>query len=74
LLLSPFGEGRSPYLKKLESTSPMIICAKYGSNWPIDYGEVENVIKVHKQTDGKTDEIRTTDDQKSSLELSAQVS
>jgi hypothetical protein len=35
--------------------------------------EVENV-KVYMQTDGRNDGRRTTGDQKSSLELSAQVS
>jgi hypothetical protein len=37
-----------------------MICAKSGENWPSGFGEVENV--------------KFTNDQKSSLELSAQVS
>jgi hypothetical protein len=45
-----------------------MIYAKSGSNWPSGSGEgVENV-KVYRQRDGHTDE------QKSSLELLAQVS
>jgi hypothetical protein len=50
-----------------------MICAKFGLNWPSGSGkEVENV-KVYGQTDRRTDR-RTTGDQNSSLELSAQVS
>jgi hypothetical protein len=49
-----------------------MICANFGYNWPSGSGEeVEN---VNEQTDGQTDGRRTTDDQKISLEVSAQVS
>jgi hypothetical protein len=47
-----------------------MISAKSGQNWPSGSGEVENEnVKVYRQTDGR----RTTGDQKSSVELSAQV-
>jgi hypothetical protein len=46
-----------------------MIFAKSDSNWPSGSGEVENV-KVYRQMDGRW----TTSDQKSSLELSTQVS
>jgi hypothetical protein len=50
-----------------------MICAKSGQNWPSGSGEeVENVKSL--QTDGRTNGRRTTGDQKSSLDLSAQVS
>jgi hypothetical protein len=48
-----------------------MICANFGHNWSSGSGEeVENV----KVTDGRTNGQRTTGDQKSSLELSVQVS
>jgi hypothetical protein len=50
-----------------------MICAKSGENWPSGFGEEVENVKVYRQTDGKTDG-RTTGDQNSSLELSAQVS
>jgi hypothetical protein len=51
-----------------------MICAKFGQNWPSgSEEEVENV-KAYRQTDRQTDGRRTTGDQNSSLELSAQVS
>jgi hypothetical protein len=47
-----------------------MICAKSVENWPSgSEEEIENV-KVYRQTDRR----RTTGDQNSSLELSAQVS
>ena len=45
----------------------MMLCAKFGWNWPSVSGEDENVKSL--QTDGQM-----TGDQKNSLELSAQVS
>jgi hypothetical protein len=73
----PLGKGVPLHLKKLESPPLRMICAKSGQNWPSGSGEVENV-KVYRQTegrtDGKIDGRRTTGDQKSPLELSAQVS
>jgi hypothetical protein len=46
-----------------------MICAKFAYNWLSGSGEVENV-KVYGRTGGR----RIMGDQKSSLELSAQVS
>ena len=54
-----------------------MLCAKFGYNWPSGSGEeVENrkSLQTDGQTDGQTDRRRTKGDQKSSLELSAQVS
>ena len=57
----------------LNPLPPRMICGKFGWNWPSSSGEeVENVKSL--QRDGQTDGRRTTGDQKSSLELSAQVS
>ena len=54
-----------------------MLCAKLGLNWPSGSGEEDENVKslqTDRQTDGQTDRRRTTGDQKSSLELSAQVS
>jgi hypothetical protein len=51
-----------------------MICAKSGQNWSSGSGEEVENVKVYRETDDKTDRRRTTGDQKSSLELSAQVS
>jgi hypothetical protein len=51
-----------------------MICAKAGKNWSSDFGEEVKNVKVYRQTDRQIDRRRTTDNQKSSLELSAQVS
>ena len=54
---------------------PGILCAKFGWNWPSGSGEEDEKFTDRRsdgQTDGLTD--RSTGDQKSSLELSAQVS
>jgi hypothetical protein len=57
---------------------PRMICAKSGYNWSSGSGEEVENVKVYRRTDrwtdGQTDGRRTTGDQKSSLELSAQVS
>ena len=50
-----------------------MLCAKFAWNWPIGSWE-ENENMKNLQTDGRTDGSRTSGDQKSSLELSAQVS
>ena len=50
-----------------------MLCAKFGLNWPNGSGEEDENVKS-LQTDGQTDRRRTIGDQKSSLELSAQVS
>ena len=85
LLFSPLGEGLGPAFEQtwilstqawpfiwtnLNSLHPKMLCAKFGSNWPTGSGEeVENVKRF--QTDRGR---QTTGYQKSSLELSAQVS
>ena len=59
----PFGKG--------------VLCAKFGWNWPSGSGEEdenEKSLQTDGQTDRQTDSRRTTGDQKSSLELSAQMS
>ena len=58
-----------------------MLCAKFGCNWPCGSGEEDENVKS-LQTDGRTDGCpdrrregrRTKGEQKSSLELSAQVS
>ena len=50
----------------------MSCAAKFGWNWSSGSGEDENMKSL--QTNGQTDRRRTTGDQKSILELSAQVS
>jgi hypothetical protein len=45
-----------------------MICAKYGQNWPSGSGEEVENEKVYRRTNRQT-----PDNQKSSLELSAQV-
>ena len=60
-------------MKKLESPSPKDALCKFGWNWPSGSGEEDENVKS-LQTDRQTDRRRTTGDQKSSLELSAQVS
>jgi hypothetical protein len=47
-----------------------MICTKSAQNWPSGSGEEVENVKVYKQMNGR----QTTGDQKSSLELSAQVS
>jgi hypothetical protein len=69
LLLSPLEQGRSS-LNNLKPLSLRMICAKSGQNWPSVSGEEVENVKVYRRTDGR----QTTGDQKSSLELSAQVS
>ena len=54
-----------------------MLCAKFGLNWISGYREeVQNVksLQTDGRTDRRTDGRRTKGDQKSSLELSAQVS
>jgi hypothetical protein len=61
-----------------------MLCAKFGQNWSIGSGEeVKNVKSLQtddrqttdrQTTDRQTDGRQTKSDQKSSLELSAQVS
>ena len=67
--------------RNLNTLHPRIHCAKFGWKWPSGSGEEDENVKslqtdrqTDGQTDGRIDRRRTTGDQKSSLELSAQVS
>jgi hypothetical protein len=57
-----------------------MLCAKFGQNWSSGSGEEVKNVKSLQTDDRQTDDRRQTDgrqtksDQKSSLELSAQVS
>ena len=77
VLISPWKRARPFIWTNLNLLHPRMLCAKFGWNWPSGSGEeVENVksLQMDRQTDRQTDRRRTTGDQKSSLELSAQVS
>mgnify|MGYP003691611305 CR=1 FL=1 len=61
----------------LNSLHPRMLCAKFNWNWPSGSGEEDENVKslqTDRRTDGHTNRRRTTGDQKSSLELSSQVS
>ena len=66
-IISPLGRTWPFIWTNLNSLHPRMLCAKFGSG-----EEDENVKSL--QTDGRTDRRRTTGDQKSPLERSAQVS
>jgi hypothetical protein len=51
-----------------------MLCAKFGQNWSSDSGEEVKNVKSLQTDDRQTDGRQTKSDQKSSLELSAQVS
>jgi hypothetical protein len=52
-----------------------MLCAKFGQNWSSGSGEeVKNVKSLQTDDRRQTDGRQTKSDQKSSLELSAQVS
>jgi hypothetical protein len=68
-LLSPVEKDNPLHLNKLESSPLRMICAKSVWNWSCGSGEEVENVKVYRQTDRR----RTTGDQNSSLELSAQV-
>ena len=69
----PLEKGGPSIWTNLSSHHQGMPCVKFGWNWPSGSGEEdENVKSLGK--DGRTDRRRTTGDQKSSLELSAQVS
>jgi hypothetical protein len=53
-----------------------MLCAKFGQNWSSGSGEEVKNVKSLQTTDARrqTDGRQTKSDQKSSLELSAQVS
>mgnify|MGYP003692227413 CR=1 FL=1 len=66
-------ERAGPFIwTNLQPLNPRMLCAKFGGNWLSGSGEEDEIVKS-LQTDGQTDRRRTTGDQKSSLELSAQV-
>ena len=69
----PLEKGGALHLNKLEFPLPRVLCAKFNWNWSSGSGEEDENVKS-LQTDGRTDRQRTTNDQKSSFELSAQLS
>ena len=78
--ISPWKRAGPFIWTNLNPFHPMMQCAKLGWNWPSGSGdEIENVKsftdgRTDGRTNGRTDRRRTTGDQKSSLELSTQVS
>jgi hypothetical protein len=77
-VISPWREAIPFILTNLKPLYPRMICAKSGWNLPYGSGEEVENVKVYwrtdRQSDRRTDGRRTTGDQNSSLELSAQVS
>ena len=81
VIISPW-KRTGPFIwTNLNPLHPRMLCAKFGWNWPSGSRvEDENVKSLQtdgrtdRQTDRRTDRRQTTGDQKSSLELSAQVS
>ena len=71
-IISPLGTTRPFIWPNLNPLHPGILSAKFGWNWPSGFWRRR--WKCVKFTDGQTDRQRTTGDQKSSLELSCQVS
>jgi hypothetical protein len=69
-IISPWRRATTFIWTNLKPLSPRMICAKSRWNWPSGSGEEVKNVKVYRQTDRR----RTTGDQNSSLELSAQVS
>ena len=56
----PLKKGMALHLNKLESTSPWVLCAKFGWNWPSgSWEEDEIVIQKRLQTDGQMDNRRS---------------
>jgi hypothetical protein len=51
-----------------------MLCAKFGQNWSSGSGEEVKNVKSLQTDDIQTDGRQTKSDQKSSLELSAQMS
>ena len=62
-LLPPLGKGRGTSFKNFNFLQVIMLCAKFAGNWPSGSGEEDENVK-NLQTDG-----RTTDDQKSSVNL-----
>ena len=80
VIISPWKRAEPSIWTNLNPLHPRMLCAKFGWNWPSGSGEEDENVKslqTDRQTDRWTDrrtDRRTTGDQKSSLELSAQVS
>ena len=78
VIISPWKKAGPFIWTNLNPLYPKMLCAKFGWNWPSGSGEEDENVKslqTDRQTDRRqTDRRRTTGDQKSSLELSAQVS
>ena len=72
VIISPLKRAGPFIWTNLNPLHPRMLCAKFGWNWPSGSGEEDENVKS-LPTDGQTDR-QTTGDQKSSLELSAQVS
>jgi hypothetical protein len=73
-VISPWRRAIPFIWTNLKPFYPRMICTKSGWNWPSGSGEEVENVKVYRQTVRRTDRRRTTGDQNSSLELSAQVS
>ena len=72
-IISPWKKVWPFIWKPLNSLYPRMLCAKFGWNWPIGSGDEDEIVKM-LCTDRYTNRRRTTGMQKSSIELSAQVS
>ena len=73
VIISPWKRAGPFIWTNLNPLHPRMLCVKFGWNWPSGSGEEDEHVKI-LQTDRRTDRRRTTGDQKSSLELSAQMS
>ena len=69
----PLEKGGAVYMNKLKPYLPLMLCAKFGWNWPIGSGEEDGIVKrlqKYRNTDGR----RARGYQKISPEHSAQIS
>ena len=77
VIISPWKRAGPFIWTNLNPLHPRMLCAKFGWYWPSISGEEDENVKslqTDRQTDRRTDRRWRTGDQKSSLELSAQVS
>ena len=85
IIISPWKRVGPFIWTNLNPLYPRMLCAKFGWNWPRGSRKEDENVKslqtdgqtggrTNGRTDGRTDRRRTTGDQKSSLELSVQVS